>query len=137
MAKNFDQARSERRKTREERTFTLGGETFVCKPAIKPEWLAPYEDMSEETPLFEVLTIADNLFLHAIEPNDGAQERYQAIRSNEDDPIDFEDLREVLAWIMEIASSRPTGPRDASSPSRGTSGTPSTDASSSPDVQAA
>lgn len=131
--KNFDETRTERRSSLEDRTFQLGGEVFVIRQAIKPEWMVPYEDLDpvENTSGDFVRTI-DDLICAVIEPNDDAVIRYRALREREEDPVDIEDLHALVRWMIETATGRPTGQRDGSSPSRTSTGTESTVDSSSP-----
>lgn len=137
MAKNFDTGRLARRKSEDDRTFQLGGETFVIRPGIRPEALAPYDDIGTETTTAQVLEIVDDLMETLISPDDGAHERYRAVRANEVDPIELPDLLDVVQWAVEVYTDRPTGRPSVSEAGSTSTGTNSTDDSSSKDSQAA
>ncbi len=114
--KNFDEARRAKHKAEGERTFVLGDETFVLRPAIHPSILERYDDLDNDTPVKETMEIVDDLIVALIEPRDGAEDRYRAVRANQDDPISVEDLQDLIRWMMEIQTGRPTGPPGDSSP---------------------
>lgn len=130
--KNFDQSRSARRTSAEERAFTIGGETFVAMDAVRPEDLVKYESITKDTSASETLNIIDGLILSMIEQSDDAATRYRAVRARRDDPITLEDLQELTEWLVERQTGRPTGKPASSSPGLEGTGNGSTDVSSSP-----
>jgi len=135
--KNFDTQRSERNRSVEERTFQLGGETFVCRAGIKPEVLVPYEDLDGSQTASETLAVIDQMIVDCLETHDDAPARYRALRDRQDDPITLDDLTEVAKWMIETAVGRPTQQPVESSPSRDPNVTISTGASSLPALAAA
>jgi hypothetical protein len=82
----------------------------------------------------ESLAALDETILGMIENGEEGQEaevRYRALRARADDPILTEDLADVVRWLVEEQTNRPTTPPSSSSASRGGTGTRSTAASSS------
>jgi hypothetical protein len=132
--KNFDEKRHLRRSlTVDDRSFTLGGEIFVAKASMRPEALTDYDRIDETTSLTETLQIVDGVILKFLEKNpDNAPARYRKIRENEDDPVTVEDLLDLVQWLVEVQTGRPTGRPDDFSPGPSETGTTSTENSSSP-----
>jgi hypothetical protein len=138
MGKNFDEARAQRaEQSRDERQFTLGGESFHAKATVRPEVLTAFDGITEQTPLPETLAIADDTVLAMIEddPDEngvGGHERYRRLRARDEDPVGAADLLDLCEWLVGVATGRPTSPPSASSNGPGGTGTSSTAASSSP-----
>ena len=130
--KNFDEARRNRQASRDDRTFQLGGETFVLRTGIRPDVLAPYDDLGPNTTTVDTLKILDQLLLDLVEPDENAAERYHAIRANEQDPVEMSDLLDVIEWATEVYTARPTGKPSVSEPGQPPTGMSSTADSSSP-----
>lgn len=124
--KNFDSSRKARQKTEEERTFALGGHTFVAKKGVHPSALAAYDGIGDDTGVGETLEIVDDLILAMVEDRDGAHGRYLDLRADQDDPLTIEDLLELVKWLVEIQTGRPTGQPGDSSPGLTSTPTPST-----------
>jgi hypothetical protein len=130
----------------EDRTFVLGGETFVARAEIRPEVLADFEDETirvpeEERSLKLVLAANDKAFLAMVEGGDdlsagSARERYLALRQRIDEPLDLDRIAAATAWLFERHSGRPTVPSLPSGDGRGGTGTTSTGTSSPPEVEA-
>lgn len=118
MAKDFDTARRERQQsiTEDDRTFTLGGHRFVALREVHPSALVGYDSITTESSLEETLEIVDDTILNMIEDRDGSHGRYVEIRASRDDIITVEDLLEVVKWLMESQTGRPTGPPSVSEP---------------------
>jgi hypothetical protein len=136
--KNFDDHRKKRAEaTRAEREFLLGGEPFTARASVRPEAFMRWDSMDmENTPAAEILAVADETILSLIEKKDDAHARYRALREREEDAVNLEDLTDLIQWLVEVQSGgRPTEPSPASSSSPAETGTPSTDASSSPDSE--
>lgn len=128
--KNFD----EKRKIRadRDRSFTIGGESFVIKSGLRPEVMLPWESIGETTAASEVLVTIDQLVHEMIEPADDAHARYDALRQRDEDPVTLEDLQELIEWLIAEQTGRPTGQPSGSTPSAVTTPTGSTESSSSP-----
>jgi hypothetical protein len=128
MAKNFDEQRAERAAL--DRDFIIGGEHFRARPGVRPEKLSRYDDLDADSTVEETLAIVDELILAMIEEDDNAHERYRALRLRDDDPVTVEDLQELVKWLMEAQTGRPTGQPGDSSAGPERTGTISTVASS-------
>lgn len=135
--KDFDANRKTRRRSVEERTFKLADEVFVLKGAVHPETLETYDAITEETGIGETMRIVDELILAMIESNDDSEGRYRMIRANTDDPVTIEDLQELVQWMVETQTARPTGQPGDSSPGRSRIEMTSTDSSSTEDERMA
>ncbi len=115
MPKNFDIGRKARAKTEEDRTFILGGETFVAKDGVHPSALAAYDRITEAAGVMETLSTVDDLILAMVEDRDNAHARYRVVRDNTEDVVSVEDLLELVKWLVELQTGRPTGqPGDSS-----------------------
>lgn len=134
--RNFDDSRKKSRASEEARTFVLGGETFVLRPAIHPEALEDYDRITPESTIKETLDIVDELILNMIDTRDDSHERYHRVRSNRNDPITIDDLQELVQWMVEMQTARPTGQPGDSSPGQSSTATESTVESSSPVAEA-
>jgi hypothetical protein len=132
--KNFDTERKEREIPEEERTFTLGGETFIGKSVVRPEALTKWDGITQEMEVTEILTATDETILALIENRDDAHARYTALRQREDDPIGVNDLVEVGKWLVEVQTGRPTEQPSGSTASPPTPGTTLTAVSSLPET---
>lgn len=140
--KDFDSER--RRWAAEDRTFKLGGETFVARETVMPETLALYEDRLDSEggqSLRNLIETTDVVLLLMIEGGDdlsetGAGGRYQRVRANDDDPVDLDTLAKVVEWIFEVHANRPTSPPGDSLSGPGGTGTTSTGISSTPALAA-
>lgn len=129
--KNFDEAREARLK--EDRSFQIGGEVFVRKVGIRPEALAPYENLATDTPATEALATIDMIVLDMIEDGGEGQDacaRYKAVRAREENPITLGDMTDLVEWLVESATGRPTSPPSGSTRGPGGTGTTSTEGSS-------
>ncbi len=151
--KDFDLERKTRdEEGRDDRTFRLGGETFVVKAAIRPEALTEYENLTGDASATDTLAIIDRLIQAFIEPGDlvdnpyideqheddgqPAQigERhlaYRQVRAVDDNPIGLPDLEALVEWLIETQTQRPTGPPSSSGASRRGTRNGSTEGSSS------
>jgi hypothetical protein len=133
MPRNFDLER--RTWDVGERTFVLGGETFVAKENVRPEVLAQYEDVMSEDgrTLTEFIKATDDTLLAMIEDPDGDRAAaYLALREREDTPVTLNQLGDLVRWLFEQYTARPTSPPSPSSNGVGGTGTNSTATSSTP-----
>jgi hypothetical protein len=131
--KDFDTARHERRAELEaelgDRAFVLGGETFNFRAVTSYAVLSELSSEGREVTSREFIGIIEQTLAKMLEP--GQEERLFTVLHSEEDPLTFQDLLDLVSWITEQQTERPT---QASSPSMG-GGAPtsitSTDASSS------
>jgi hypothetical protein len=131
--KNFDIERAKRNRTREERTFQIGGEVFTLKNRVRPEALAGFDDLTKDSTVGETMAAWDEMFLTMVEPEDDAAGRYARLRTDDADPLGLDDLQELVEWMLEeVGGNRPTTPSSASTPTPAGTGTPSTGVSSLP-----
>jgi hypothetical protein len=132
--KDFDSARHAKRASEEDRTFTFGGEVFVAKTAVGRWVFKAYDRIAQNTSVGETLEIVDECVLMMIEDRDDAAARYHRVCENQDDPITTDDLMDLVKWLMEVHTDRPTGQPSASA--SGPTRTPPslTPVSSSPDT---
>jgi hypothetical protein len=139
----------------EERSFVIGGETFVYRSAVAPEAFKRWSMMvsgefllrdERGRPILddfkqpvstltetEALEIFDATVVAFLEP--GQEEKWKKVRDPEaENPVTLQDMRALVRWLFEEQSARPTGPPSGSSRTSETasSGTPSTVESSSP-----
>jgi hypothetical protein len=149
-------SRNERaQRPEEERTFVIGGETFVYRPSVPPEgykrWSAmtggefilrdaqgkPVLDPASNTPIStltedDALAILDETVISFLEPQ--YEEAWRRVRAADaPNPLTLDDIRALIRWLFEEQTGRPTGrSSDSSNGSRTADhGTRSTDASSS------
>ena len=137
--RNFDEERVGRQKPAAERTFQLGGETFMVKAAVKPESLSGFDELQalgDDPAITDAMAKIDDIILALLVNPREAEPRYRAVRDNEEDAIDAETLRNLMEWAVEIATGTPIQRPSVSTPSPAQTGNGSTADSSSPDLQA-
>lgn len=128
--KDFDTRRKER--AERDRGFTLGGESFVMKAGVRPEVLAAYEAIDVAATPEAKLAQMDGMVLDFLETEDGAaEERWRKVRSIEENPVTLQDIQDVIEWMIEAQTGRPTGQPSASTDGPGATVTPLTADSSS------
>lgn len=132
--KNFDTERKARSIPVEERTFTLGGDTFIARDSVRPEALTKWDGIDGNMEIGDVLEATDATIIALIEDTDNGHERYLALRAREDDPLTVPDLVAVGTWLVEVQTGRPTESPTGSTDSPSTPGTKSTVEPSSPDT---
>ena len=181
--KNFDEARTARPSLPvEDRTFQLGGETFVMRDVLHPEVFVPLETLKEAqqsktecrcghqriqhdqgagkcgdpsctcdeffgkvlergASIGDTMKAFDRVILDAVEGDGEVKDRWAKVRSIDAvPPVTIDDVGDVVNWMMEAQTRRPTVPPAGSSDGRSSTGTSSTGTSSStesPEEQAA
>lgn len=154
--KDFDQERAQR--ANKDRAFRINGYEFQYRPAVAPQSLLPWSRMvggefverhadgsvvlgPDNAPLSSLseekaLEIYDQTIRAFLVP--GQEDKWEAARDpNAENPINLGDLTNLIVWLFEETSGRPTGPPSSSSgsstgASNGQSGTGSTVALPSP-----
>ena len=131
MSKNFDEERKASIDALGDRSFEVGGETFIRRATIRPETALSYAALfqGELTPE-ESLKASDDGILALIESE--GHDRWLALRQREDDAIDNKTIQKVLNWLIAEAAGRPTEAPASSGNGRETTGTGSKGKSSSP-----
>jgi hypothetical protein len=126
-----------------DRTFVIGGRTFVHRPGIAPEVVLVFEGVDEAEPGAAV-AILDEVIVECLEPEQPgvngegpvpAATAWTRVRKPEvppENPITLGDMTDLIRWLMEKTTSRPTGQPSGSSPTDGSTAASSTDASASP-----
>lgn len=114
MTKNFDEARQARAEA--DRSFVIGGETFVRKVGVRPEVIAAYDAIDAEGSPSETLNSIDSVILDMVEDTDDAHKRYRALRERAEDPITLADLTDLVAWLIEEETGRTPTRQPSSSP---------------------
>lgn len=136
--KNFDEQR--RKRLEQDRGFTIGGETFIRRPSVRPEAVSPWEAVASNPAMSntDILAAIDETIINLIEPGEKgeAHKRWHKLREREEDALNLGDMIDVITWLVEEQAQRPTQPSSDSSSEPGTTETPSTDGSSSPGLQA-
>jgi hypothetical protein len=101
---DFDRDREQRHSA--DRQFKIGGEVFTRRPAVRPEAMTAYEDLTPGASASEAVEVIDNLILAFLEPSD--HERYRALREREEDPLNVTDLNDLVRWLIIETTRRPT-----------------------------
>lgn len=137
---DFDAARRERLRREDPLTFTLGGESFLCRDAIglADVWGEPPEppkDIAEgaTTDMARTWMRLAQIITTYIVPED--LDRWWALFSPEtDEIIQGKDLLNVVDRLTEEFTGRPTSPSDGS-PNGQSGGTTGSTSSSEPDAK--
>lgn len=114
MARNFDDL------LEKDQTFTVRGEKFSYQD-VKPEILTAFElstngKKSEADSTWDALDQQIMVFLP-----DEQHARWQELRAREKDPVTIHQLTEIIKWLMEVQTGRPTEQPSPSVSGRGRS----------------
>lgn len=108
--KNFDEERTQAaERTLEARTFVLGGTTFHARAFVTPEAINNLTHEGHDT----LTSMYDAWACELIEEDEAAA--WQKMRKDGKPPVNLQNLEDVVIWLVEVASGRPTVPP---SPSR-------------------
>ena len=106
MPRNYDEIREQ-----EDRTFIIRGETFTLR-RCRPEALAAVVDIEkkfEKAKTFQdVAEIHEERLVFMINDQNGAVERWNKIRADEDDPVTYAELTDLSTWAVEQITGLPT-----------------------------
>lgn len=137
MKKDFDAERRERNALHEaqlgDRSFTLGGETFTYRPIVSYTVLESLMN-TDDLEGVELVRALEQGMLDLLE--DGQEEKFLKVIHSKTDPWTFQDLNELVKWVTEAQSGRPTLAPLPSTGGDATTSTSSTDDSSSPPAEA-
>lgn len=111
MPKDFDSD------VEQDLSFTIGGETFKMR-YVRPEVLAKWEDEPLEDKSEDVLKRQDARIVEFLEGEDAA-ERWAKLRARENDAVPLVKINDLLTWMVEVQTSRPTKPPSPSAVGRG------------------
>lgn len=132
MPKNFDEL------LQQDLTFIVRGETFRME-YVQPEVLAAWEDEesaqleSDEDEKKTAQASIDRLDerIASFLP-DGEKDRWKELRARKDGAVPFVQLREIVRWMVEVQSERPTETPSPSGAGRGRTARSSTVSAASP-----
>jgi hypothetical protein len=110
--RNFDQDLSE------DLEFIVAGETFKMK-YVRPEVLAAWEDEEVADKSETALRQMDERIKLFLDNSNGAIERWDTLRAREDNPVSMGQINDLLLWMVEVQSGRPTTPPSPSVTGRG------------------
>lgn len=111
-----------------DRAFTLGGETFYFRPVTSYTVMGQIGS-GEEITAAELIAIMEKSLVKMLEP--GQEEAFLAKLRSDDDPLDFQDLTDLVGWVAEQQTGRPTAASSLSTGGDAPTSTTSTDGSSS------
>lgn len=121
MPRNFDEERDK------DLEFTIRGETFRMR-YVRPEVIGEWEDHPPIEKSQEAIAFTNSRIREFIDNSDGSHERWDKLRAREEDPISLGEINELLVWMVEKQSARPTPAPSPSSTGRGRSAASSKDA---------
>lgn len=113
--KDFDEAR--RIREQKDRSFVLSGQTFTYRAAVAPEAILAWSDAvtgNAELTEAEWLHMFDQTVLAILDADQ--EEKWRAARSiDAPHPLNLDDIRAVMRWLIGEATGRPTGEPQGSS----------------------
>jgi len=108
---DFDAARRER--DLEPVAFQLGGERFECVPVMPAQVM--FDFLAGGSSTVERFQTAVAFIVGVLVEPDG-EERFRKVLDTRDDPIDYDTLSALVAWLVSTYTGRPTT-RPSASPS--------------------
>jgi len=102
-----------------EHPFKFRGEVFYARANVDYQVLQSVAALTEETDGTKVISTVSDAVLNLIDPRDDAYVRFTQVRNDHELPVTFEDLMELLGWLIEEQTNRP--PTQAKSSSGGLS----------------
>lgn len=118
--KDFDAARPE--VPVEDRQCRFRGLVLTARRAVRPEALAAFRDAAPGSAAQDLLDY-EAFISAALEPESASE--WGRMRADESDPVSLQEVEDMVRWLVERASGRPT-----SAPSHSTRGrTPAEDTS--------
>lgn len=98
--------------------FQIGGEKFKMR-YVRPEILAMWEDEPIDEKSADLLKRQDERIIAMLNGDDGSAKRWQDLRAREDSALPMVQLNELLRWMIEVQTSRPTNTPSPSVSGRG------------------
>lgn len=116
--------------TEADRAFKIRGSEFTFMARVSANQLARFEDarFDPEKNSIQVLELADDLICSCL---NGKEKEWRSIRESASPPISYRDMLDVVEYILEVTSQRPTERSDGSGNTPSRPGTSSKAASSS------
>lgn len=134
--KDFDQERRERHARREEelpdRRFVLNGHTFTYRANPSYTALERLASASDAQGV-EVIRLWEDGLLDLLD--DGQEDALLAALRDPKKPVTIEDLNQIISWVTEAQTARPTSPPSPSGAGGNGTSTSSTEDSSSVQVE--
>lgn len=130
--RDFDEDRAKREQT--DRRFRLAGRDFRFLPAVRPEDFADYVDFIQDSTRYsehDAIKLLDRTVVAFLEP-EFEQAWREAREEQSANPVTARDIIDLITWMTEVQSARPTEPSSASGTGDETGGTNSTEGTSSP-----
>lgn len=87
-------------------TFKIYDEEFVCHPALPGKVLLQFVQQSDSEKVSDSAGAIMDFFKHVLTVE--SYERFDALASDPDKIITMTTLSEIIAWVMEEYSDRPT-----------------------------
>jgi hypothetical protein len=113
-----------------EHPFVFRGEQFSVRANVDYDVLYSVAALTEQTDGSKVISTVENAVISLIDPENDAHERFRKVRHEHELPVTFEDLMELLNWLIEEQTQRPPTPVDSSSGGSSANGTVLTEISS-------
>jgi len=100
-------------------TFKIRGETFKMR-YVRPEILQSWENENiDGASEADALKVLDQRIVFFLDQNGDSGERWGKLRERDDDPVTLGQLTELVTWMVEVQSGRPTTPPSPSASGRG------------------
>lgn len=95
-------------------SFKVYGEEFFCRPVIPGKILLRFVKMSNSDDAGQTAQAIDEFFKHALLPE--SYDRFEALTNDPERLITVDTLAQIIQWIVEEQSDRPTqGPEPSQS----------------------
>lgn len=108
-----------------ELAFEVCGEMFKMR-LVKPEVLAKLQDMGVPESNVKSLELMDEQIMAFLDNSNGQIDRWKAMRERENNTPSQGQLQDILVWMVEVQTARPTEQPTPSGRGRGKSGATST-----------
>ena len=108
----------------EDLSFEVCGEMFKMR-LVKPEVLAKLQDNDVPETNMKALEILDEQITAFLDNSNGQIERWKAMRTREDNTPSQGQLQDILLWMIEVQTARPTNQPSTSGRGRGAPATTS------------
>jgi hypothetical protein len=100
-------------------SFKIRNETFKMR-YVRPEILQSWENENiEGAAEADALKVLDERIVFFLDQNGDSAGRWDALRKRDDDPVTLGQLTELVTWMVEVQSGRPTLPPSPSGSGRG------------------
>jgi hypothetical protein len=104
-------------------SFKIGGEEFQMR-WVRPEVLASWDEETDTDKTEDALKRIDSRIM-AFLANDENRDRWTKLRANEEVSLPLVKINELLTWMVEVQTSRPTTQPSPSGGGRGRTAVPS------------